>query len=115
MSQYLSIGGYKWEYTEDFLSDPNNNKQALNSILSKRENASCGCFVQIKAHFPQKTHDYLTDLLPAVKNIKVKREQFSPKQKRLIEKLGKDYAVKYISSEKLVTNFQPKENYVIHY
>ncbi|RGB25781.1 hypothetical protein C1646_771286 [Rhizophagus diaphanus] len=112
MSQYLPIGNYKWEYSDEFLKDPENNKKVLNTILKKRKDASRGYCVQIKCHFPPQTHDYLMDLPPAVENIKVKREQLSPKQEKYLEKMGKK---NYISTEKLITNLGPRDEYVLHY
>ena len=79
MSRYLPIGEYKWEYSDEFLKDPENNKKVFNTILKKRKNASRDCLIQVKCYFLPKMHDYLNDLPPAVENIKIKREQFSSK------------------------------------
>lgn len=40
MSQYLPIGNYKWEYSDEFLKDSENNKKVLNTILKKRKDTS---------------------------------------------------------------------------
>ncbi|PKC57009.1 hypothetical protein RhiirA1_541829 [Rhizophagus irregularis] len=40
MSQYLQIGNYKWEYSDEFLKDPENNKKVFNTILKKRKDAT---------------------------------------------------------------------------
>lgn len=63
MSQYFQIGNYKWEYSDEFLKDPENNKKVFNTILKKRKDATRGCYVQIKSYFPAQTHNYLMDLI----------------------------------------------------
>uniref|UniRef100_U9ULN4 DNA-directed DNA polymerase n=1 Tax=Rhizophagus irregularis (strain DAOM 181602 / DAOM 197198 / MUCL 43194) TaxID=747089 RepID=U9ULN4_RHIID len=90
MSQYFQIGNYKWEYSDEFLKDPENNKKVFNTILKKRKDATRG----------------------SVENIKVKREQFSPKQESYLEKMGKK---NYVSVEKLITHLGPRDEYVLHY
>jgi hypothetical protein len=52
MSQYLPTGNYKWEYSEKFLKDPDNNQNVLNSILNKKADASRGCLLEFDGHFP---------------------------------------------------------------
>src|SRR5260363_124514 len=72
MSQYLPIGNYKWEASRKYLKDnPNVQKKYLDRILNTEANSLQGYYLNIKAHFPLKTHDYLSDLPPAVENMTV--------------------------------------------
>ncbi|UZO14015.1 uncharacterized protein OCT59_005486 [Rhizophagus irregularis] len=51
-----------------------------------------GYFLNIKAHFPLKTHDYLQDLPPAVDSIAVKKDRLSPYITKLVDNLdGGDF------------------------
>lgn len=52
------------------------------------------------------------DFPPAVKNIKVKREQFSLKQELYLRKIGKK---NHVSAEKLIMHLGPRDEYVLHY
>ena len=63
ISQFLPIGSYQWEASREYLlKNPAMQKQFLNRILKTKANALRGYFLNIKAHFPLKTHDYLRDL-----------------------------------------------------
>ena len=65
MSQFLPIGGYKWEYSQNYLlENSTKQKEFLDIALSIKPNLKQGCFLNIKAHFSLKTHSYLSDLPP---------------------------------------------------
>jgi len=87
-------------------------KKWLNTILKIKANSSRGYFINIKAHFPRNTHDYLNDLPPAVDKVAVKRNWLSPHNKKLVEKLD---GGRYSEIEKLVSHLGPREDYIIHY
>ncbi|CAG8657722.1 10276_t:CDS:2, partial [Ambispora leptoticha] len=74
MSQYLPIGGYEWLASRKYLlKNPDKQKQFLDIILKTKVGAKQGYYLNIKVHFPKKTHDYLSDLPPAVENIALPR------------------------------------------
>ena len=112
MSQYLPTGNYKWEYSEEFLNDSDNNQKVQNTILKKRPDASRGCLLKMNSYFPSKTHDYLNDLPPAVESLAVKQDRFSPKQGEYLKDMNKK---RYTSTEKLVPHLGPRKEYVLHY
>ena len=113
MSQFLPIGNYRWEASPEYLKqNQDKQKQILNVILNTKPDAARGYFLNIKAHFPLKTHDYLQDLPPAVDNIAVKKENLSPYITRLVENLDEG---RFPETEKLVPHLGKHEDYVIHY
>ncbi len=113
MCQYLPIGGYKWEASREYLrQNPDYQKHLLNVALKTRPDAPRGYFLNIKAHFPFKTHDYLRDLPPAVDNITVKKNVLSPYITDLVESLDDG---RFPETEKLVPHLGNREEYVIHY
>ncbi|GBB98043.1 hypothetical protein RclHR1_31200002 [Rhizophagus clarus] len=66
MSQFLPIGNYQWEASREYLlKNSAMQKKYLEKILKTKANASRRYFLNIKSHFPLKTHDYLRDLPPA--------------------------------------------------
>ena len=87
-------------------------KQYLDKVLKVKPNAQYGFFLNIKAHFPVRTHDYLNDLPPAVDNIAVERDWLGPYQDDLVEKLDNG---RFSVTKKLVPHLGPRTDYVIHY
>ena len=75
MSQFLPIGEYKWEYSRNYLLE-NSTKQNefLDIALRTKPKSNRGYFLNIKAHFPLKTHSYLSDLPPTVENLAVSKD-----------------------------------------
>ncbi|GET58831.1 hypothetical protein GLOIN_2v1820840 [Rhizophagus irregularis DAOM 181602=DAOM 197198] len=113
MSQYLPIGNYRWEASpEYFKQNLDKQKQILNVILNTKPDAARGYFLNIKAHFPLKTHDYLQDLPPAVDSIAVKKDRLSPYITKLVDNLD---GGRFPETEKLVPHLSKHEDYVIHY
>ncbi len=91
MSQYLPIGNYQWEASREYLlKNPAMQKKYLEKILNTRSDAKRGYFLNINAHFPLKTHEYLKDLLPAVKNIAVEKDWLCPYNAKLVKQLQKN-------------------------
>ncbi|CAG8772175.1 8011_t:CDS:1, partial [Ambispora leptoticha] len=64
------------------------------------------------AHFPIKTHDYLSDLPPAVETIVVKRNWLCPYTTKLVDTLDSGH---FLETEKLVLHLGLRKDYVIHY
>ncbi|CAG8595582.1 9297_t:CDS:2, partial [Cetraspora pellucida] len=86
MSQYLPIGNYQWEASREYLlKNPAMQKAYLEMVLKAKPNARRGYFLNIKSHFPLKTHDYLRDLLPAVENVAVEKDWLCPYNAKLVE------------------------------
>ena len=79
-------------------------KKYLEKILNTRSDAKRGYFLNINAHFPLKTHEYLKDLLPAVENVAVEKDWLCPYNAKLVEQLdGGRFSV----TEKLVPHLRP--------
>ncbi|CAG8492072.1 6627_t:CDS:2 [Scutellospora calospora] len=113
MSQYLPIGNYKWEVSHKYLEDnPNEQKKYLEKILNTKADAKRGYFLNIKAHFPLKTHDYLSDLPPAVENMVVNKNMLCPHTTELVDNLD---SRRFSATEKLVPHLGSREDYIIHY
>src|SRR4051812_11891459 len=87
-------------------------KKYLEKILKTKSNVSREYFLNIKAHFPLKTHDYLRDLLPAVENVAVGKNWLSSYNTELVNNLNGEH---FSKTEKLVSHYGPRKNYVIHY
>src|SRR2546421_2370884 len=69
MSQFLPIGNYQWEASREYLfKNPAMQKAYLEMVLKAKPYAQREYFLNIKSHFPLKTHDYLRDLPPAVRS-----------------------------------------------
>ena len=63
ISQFLPIGNYEWVASQEYLlKNPAMQKKYLEKILKTKADVPKGYFLNIKAHFPLKTHDYLSDL-----------------------------------------------------
>src|SRR5271154_2568750 len=105
MSQFLPIGNYEWVASWKYLlKNPAMQKKYLEKILKTKANASRGYFLNIKAHFPLMSHDYLSDLPPAVKNVAVGKNWLSSYNAKLVEQLdGKCFS----TTKKLVPYFSP--------
>jgi hypothetical protein len=61
-------------------------------------------FLNINAHFPLKTHDYLKDLPLAVENIVVEKDWLSPYNAELVEQLD---GRRFSATKKLVPHLGP--------
>src|SRR5437764_4719607 len=113
MSQFLPIGNYQWEASREYLKqNPDRQKHFLDVALNTKPDATHGFFLNIKAHFPLKTHDHLQDLPPAVDSIVVKKDRLSPYIAKLVENLD---GGKFSETEKLVPHLGKRKDYVIHY
>ena len=80
-------------------------KKYLEKILNTRSDAKREYFLNINAHFPLKTHDYLKDLPPAVKNVAVKKDWLCPYNAKLVEQLDGGC---FSATEKLVSHLGPQ-------
>ena len=113
MSQYLPIGNYQWEVSREYLlKNPAMQKKYLEKIFKTKANAQRGYFLNIKAHFPLKSHDYLSDLPPAMENVAVGKNWLSSYNAKLVEQLD---GGRFSTTEKLVSHLSPRKDYVIHY
>jgi hypothetical protein len=113
MSQFLPIGNYQWEASREYLlKNPAMQKAYLEMVLKAKPNARRGYFLNIKSHFPLKTHDYLSDLPPAVENVAVEKNWLSPYNTELVNNLD---GGRFSKTEKLVPHLGPRKDYVIHY
>ena len=113
MSQYLPIGNYQWEASREYLlKNPEMQKKYLNKILNTKSNAKKGYYLNIKAHFSLKNHDYLSDLPPAVENMAVSKDMLCPYTTELVDNLDGE---QFLATKKLVLHLGPRKDYVIHY
>ena len=87
-------------------------KAYLEMVLKAKPNARRGYFLNIKSHFPLKTHEYLRDLLPAVENVAVGKNWLSPYNTELVNNLD---GRRFSKTEKLVPHLGLRKDYVIHY
>ena len=87
-------------------------KVYLEMVLKAKPNTRRGYFLNIKAHFPLKTHDYLRDLPPAVENVAVGKNWLSPYNDELVNNLD---GGRFSTTEKLVSHLSLRKDYVIHY
>ncbi|GBC38338.1 uncharacterized protein LOC107456431 [Rhizophagus irregularis DAOM 181602=DAOM 197198] len=87
-------------------------KAYLEMVLKAKPNVRRGYFLNIKSHFPLKTHDYLRDLPPAVENVAVGKDWLSPYNEELVNNLD---GGRFSKTEKLVPHLGPRKDYVIHY
>ena len=74
-------------------------KKYLNKILNTKSNAKKGYYLNIKAHFLLKTHDYLSDLPPAVKNMAISKDMLCPYTTELVDNLD---GRRFLATKKLV-------------
>src|SRR5271154_75786 len=113
MSQFLPIGNYEWVASWEYLlKNPAMQKKYLKKILKTKADAPKGYFLNIKAHFPLKIHDYLSDLPLAVENVAVEKNMLCPYNNELVENIDGGH---FSSTKKLVTHLSPRKVYVIHY
>src|SRR5271154_1328951 len=102
MSQFLPIVDYQWKANREYLlTNSAMQKKYFEKILKTKANAPRGYFLNIKAHFPLKSHDYLSDLPQAVKNIAVGKNWLSSYNAKLIEQLD---GRRFSTIEKLVSH-----------
>ncbi|GES83022.1 uncharacterized protein LOC105556608 [Rhizophagus clarus] len=84
--QYLPIGNYKWGTSRGYLlKNLAMQKKLLDMALKIKPDAKRGYYLNINSHFPLKTHDYLSDLPPAVENIAVEKDWLYPYNAKLVE------------------------------
>ncbi|KAF0562509.1 protein nynrin [Gigaspora margarita] len=67
---------------------------------------------EINAHFTLKTHDYLSDLPPAVENMAVNKNMLCPYTTELVDKLN---GGRFSATKKLAPHLGPRKEYIIHY
>ena len=113
MSEYLPIGDYKWEVSRKYLKGrPDAQKEWLDIALRTKADSRRGLYLGINSHFPYKTHDYLSDLPPAVENIAVGKDWLSPYNAELVEDIDDG---RFAKTEKLIPHLGKRNYYVIHY
>ncbi|CAJ0828847.1 16106_t:CDS:2 [Entrophospora sp. SA101] len=83
-------------------------KRYLKMILNTKADSPRGYFLNIKAHFPSKLHDYLNDLPPAVENVAIKKNQLSPYNNKIVEDLD---GGRFSEIKKLVTHLVSKPSF----
>ncbi|GBB96473.1 hypothetical protein RclHR1_27620002 [Rhizophagus clarus] len=94
-------------------NNPKMGEKWLDITLRTKADSCRGLCLGGNAHFPYKTHDYLSDLPPAVENVAVEKDWLSPYNAKLVEKIDGDCFAK---TEKLIIPHLGKRNYyVIHY
>jgi len=113
MSEYLPIGDYKWEVSRKYLKGrPDAQKKWLDIALRTKADSRRGLYLGVNSHFPYKTHDYLSDLPPAVENIAIGKDWLSPYNAELVEDIDEG---RFAKTEKLIPHLGKRNYYVIHY
>ncbi|CAG8733515.1 13475_t:CDS:1, partial [Cetraspora pellucida] len=87
-------------------------KKYLNKILNTKADAKREYFLKINAYFLLKTHEYLSDLPPAVENMIVNKNMLSLHTTELVNSLD---GGRFLATEKLVPHHGPQKEYVIYY
>ena len=87
-------------------------KKYLDRILNTKADSKRGYFLKINVHFPLKTHEYLSDLPPAVENMAVSKDMLCPYTTELVDNLDSG---RFSATKKLVPHLGPRKDYVIHY
>ena len=105
MSQPLPTGNYHW------LSEEEVTNFDLNAWTA---DGPCGCLIEVDADVPDELHDMLADYPPAPEKKRIVYEMLSDKQRELLGTFM-DNTASWQSVPKLVTSFEPKRKYVVHY
>jgi len=102
MSQYLSVGDFKWVSERD--------AQTLD-VMTVADEADIGYFLEVDLKYPEDLHDLHSDYPLALEKMLISHDMLSPYQ----QALKKELEYKPTKAEKLVPNLWDKEKYVIHY
>lgn len=113
VGQYLPIGNYKWEYTDDFFKDPVKSSFKIVILRNKKMLHVLLCKVN-HACFPSETHNYLSDLpqYSSSGEHQGKQQSIQSKTRTTVKKIKQGLRSKV---EKLVTHLNPRDGYVLHY
>jgi hypothetical protein len=101
MIQYLPTGGFRWLDLKD-----------LPNIQTISPTAKRGSAWEVKLRYPEKLHPSHSDFPLCPERRIVKREELSPYQNDLIEKLSNG---KFAETEKLVATLETKDKYILNY
>ncbi|RIA84453.1 hypothetical protein C1645_742326 [Glomus cerebriforme] len=81
-------------------------------VLKAKPYISREYFLNIKAYFSLKTHNYLRDLLPAMENVAIGKNWLNPYNEELVNNLdGRCFFI----IKKLVPHLSLRKDYVIYY
>jgi len=102
MTQYLPREGFRWLSQDEI--------ERLN-IMNVADDNDEGYVLEVDVNYPTALHDLHSDYPLAPQKMKVTNDMLSP----YARELKRDLDLKETSVEKLVPNFNDKENYILHY
>ena len=102
MTQYLPVGGFKWEKPDNFDET---------SIMMLGDCDEKGYIFEVDLEYPKKLHDLHNDYPLAVEKFKVSSNMLSNHAKNILEIIDSKHDE---TTEKLCGNFLNKEKYVVN-
>lgn len=103
MTQPLPVGDLRWMSQEEL---------KLDNLLSLPEFGANGCFVTVTLLYPEYLHDRHSDLPLAPAHTRVSFKNLSPYAQSVV---SKHKLMTSTNSTKLMTDFLPKNTYMLHY
>ena len=103
MMDFLPYSNFQWMDSSEL---------NLNHILNIKADSPRGCIVQCDLEYPEYLHDNHVDFPLAPHKLKIKYNDLSPLAKSICLKHN---LKRTTQTEKLMTTFYPKENYILHY
>ena len=103
MQDYLPYGGFRWMVGEEMTEE---------QIMKIAPDADEGCFVECTLDYPEALHDLHVDYPLAPVKTKITYDMLSPYARFLCDQHKLKYTLK---TEKLLTTFQRRSFYVLHY
>ena len=102
MMRKMPDGQFKWITM--------NLEQALVNIKNTDFDSDYECIYEVDLEYPSELHDLHNDYPLAPQRMKVKKDEYSPWQLEMAEKLGNNLT----EYEKLIPNLNNKDHYVVH-
>ena len=105
MNQSLPMGDFEWVNESEY------EKINWNNISTKDE---IGYILEVDLEYPEELHDLHSDFPLAPEKCKIENKDLSAYQKDLLEYL-KTYGYRRAPVEKLLTTFNSREKYILHF
>ena len=102
MSQYLPTGGFRW-LAEKEINEVN--------LATYKENSKDGLILEVDLEYPKELHDLHNDYPLGSEKMRVEEHMLS----MYSQKIKARYDISIGQVRKLITTFNDKERYVLHY